>query len=55
LLTETFGGDCKLGLLLPSPPAANTNELVTRFLFPWKENCIQVTAVKRECKEGRLI
>ena len=50
LLTETFGGDCKLGLLLPSPPAANTNELVTRFLFPWKENCIQVIAVKRSVR-----
>ena len=55
LLTETFGGDCKLGLLLPSPPAANTNELVTRFLFPWKENCVQVIAVKRKCKKDRLV
>ena len=34
LLTEIFGGDCKLGLLLPKPPAANTSEFATRFLFP---------------------
>jgi hypothetical protein len=42
LLTETFGGDCKLGLLLPSPPAAKTNEFVTRFLFPCKQNYMQI-------------
>lgn len=34
LLTETFGGDCKLGLLLPNPPAVNTKEFATRFLLP---------------------
>jgi hypothetical protein len=50
LLTETFGGDCKLGLLLLSPPA-NTNELVTRFLFPCKQNCMQIIAAKTKFKE----
>ena len=55
LFTETFGGDCKLGLLLPSPPAANTNELVTRFLFPWKEKWTQVIAVKRKWEEDHLL
>jgi hypothetical protein len=42
LLTATFGGDCKLGLLLPSPPAPNTKEFVTRFLFPCKEKYMQI-------------
>lgn len=42
LLTETFGGDCKLGLLLPNPPAVNTKEFATKFLLPCKQNYMQI-------------
>lgn len=51
LLTETFGGDCKLGLLLPSPPAASTSELVTRFLFPCNQNYMQIIAAETNSKK----
>lgn len=36
--TETFGGDCIFGLLLPKVPAAIANELATKFLLPCEKN-----------------
>lgn len=33
---DTFGGDCKFGLLLPNCPPAMESALLTRPLFPYK-------------------
>lgn len=39
LETDTFGGDCMFGLLLPKVPAAITKELATKFLLPCTQIC----------------